>query len=109
MRVLNQLDPHQLSRVVGEADRGLPDPGAVLPNLTRASLLLRNTTADFKGQGRELLDNFQVLLQNASFVGPALAGADRAIRDLGPVLNIFWTSAHAQRLESDSSHGHRAL
>lgn len=95
VRVLNQLDPHQLSRVVGEADAGLPDPGRVLPNLSRTSLLLRNTTADFKGQGRELLDNFQVLLQNASFVGPALSGAEPSVRDLGPPLNTTWNGAWA--------------
>jgi phospholipid/cholesterol/gamma-HCH transport system substrate-binding protein len=92
VRVLNQLDPHQLGRVVGEADVGLPDPGRVLPNLSRTSLLLRNTTAAFKGRGRELLDNFQVLLQNASFVGPSLAGAEPSVRDLGPVLNAAWDS-----------------
>lgn len=90
VRVLNQLDPRQLGRVVGEADVGLPDPGRVLPNLSRTSLLLRNTTAGFKGRGRELLDNFQVLLQNASFVGPALAAAEPSVRDLGPVLNAAW-------------------
>lgn len=90
VRVLNQLDPHQLGRVVGEADAGLPDPGRVLPNLSRTSLLLRNTTAGFNGYGRELLDNFQVLLQNASFVGPALAAAEPSVRDLGPVLNVTW-------------------
>ena len=93
VRVLNQLDPHQLSRVVSEADAGLPDPGFVLPNLTRASLLLRNTTADFKGQGREMLDNFQVLLQHAGFVGPALAGGSPSVRDLGPLLHILWNDA----------------
>jgi phospholipid/cholesterol/gamma-HCH transport system substrate-binding protein len=90
VRVLNQLDPHQLSRVVGETDVGLPDPTRVLPNLARASLLLRNTTADFKGKGRELLDNFQVLLQNASFVGPALAGAEPSVRDMGPNIRAAW-------------------
>jgi phospholipid/cholesterol/gamma-HCH transport system substrate-binding protein len=90
VRVLNQLDPHQLSRVVGEADTALPDPGIVLPNLARASSLLRNTTADFKGQGREMLNNFQVLLQNAGFVGPALAEAAPPIRDLGPPLQAVW-------------------
>jgi hypothetical protein len=93
VRVLNQLDPHQLSRVVSEADTGLPDPGFVLPNLARASLLLRNTTADFKGRGREMLDNFQVLLQNAGFVGPALAGGAAPIQDLGPLINISWNDA----------------
>lgn len=90
VRVLNQLDPHQLSRVVGETDVGLPDPTRVLPNLARASLLLRNTTADFKGKGRALLDNFQVLLQNASFVGPALAGAEPSVRDMGPNIRAAW-------------------
>lgn len=94
-RVLNQLDPHQLSKVIGEADTGLPDPGRVLPNLTRASVLLRNTTASLKGQGRELLDNFQVLLQNASFVGPSLAGSAPSIRDLGPMTNIVWSAFFA--------------
>ena len=76
VRVLNQLDPQQLSRVVSEADAGLPDPAVVLPNLARASLLLHNTTADFKGQGRELLDNFQVLLQKC---GLCRAGTGRSI------------------------------
>jgi phospholipid/cholesterol/gamma-HCH transport system substrate-binding protein len=94
-RVLNQLDPDQLHRVIAEADTGLPDPGRVLPNLTRTSMLLRNTTADFKGKGRELLDNFQVLLQNAGFVGPALAGAAPAVRDLGPQLQDVWSVSFA--------------
>ena len=93
VRVLNQLNPQQLSRVVGEGDAGLPDPNSVLPNLARASLLLRNTTADFKGEGRELLDNFQVLLQNAGFVGPALAGTAPGIRDLAPPLRVVWSDA----------------
>jgi phospholipid/cholesterol/gamma-HCH transport system substrate-binding protein len=102
VRVLDQLDPQQLSRVIAEADAGLPDPGLVLPNLARASLLLRNTTADFKGQGREMLNNFQVLLQNAGFVGPALAGAAPPIRDLGVIANplmngIFKTGFQATR------------
>jgi hypothetical protein len=65
----------------------------VLPNLARTSLLLRNTTANFKGQGREVLANFQVLLQNAGFVGPALAGGAPPVRDLGPVLNLGWNNA----------------
>ncbi|WP_459976314.1 MlaD family protein [Mycobacterium avium] len=93
VRVLNQLDPKQLGNVVGEADMALPDPAAVLPNLARASLLIRNTVAGFKGQGREMLDNFQVLLRNAGFVGPALAGAGPPVRDIGPVFNIIWNHA----------------
>jgi virulence factor Mce-like protein len=95
VRVLNQLDPQQLSAVVGEADEGLPDPGRVLPNLARASVLLRNTTVDFKGQGRELLDNFQVLLQNADFVGPSLAGAAPGVQDLATLIHAGWNNGFA--------------
>jgi hypothetical protein len=58
-------------------------------------VLLLNTTADFKGQGRELLDNFQVLLQNAGFVGPALAGAAPGFRDLAPPLRVVWNGSVA--------------
>jgi phospholipid/cholesterol/gamma-HCH transport system substrate-binding protein len=96
VRVLDQLDPQQLSRVVGEADAALPDPGTVLPNLARASLLLRNTVADFNGQGRELLSNFQVLLQNAGWVGPALARSAPSVRDFGTVINILWNDVWNQ-------------
>jgi phospholipid/cholesterol/gamma-HCH transport system substrate-binding protein len=91
VRVLNQMDPQQLSRVVHEADAGLPDPAVVLPNLARTSMLLRNMTAGFKGKGQDLLDNFQVLLQNASFVGPALSQASPSLRALGPELSLVWT------------------
>jgi phospholipid/cholesterol/gamma-HCH transport system substrate-binding protein len=40
-----------------------------------------------------LLDNFQVLLQNAGFVGPALAGIAPGIRDLAPPLRVVWSDA----------------
>lgn len=79
VRVLNQLDPGALKRIVGEMDSGLPDPVAVLPNLARTSVLLQNTVTGMRGRGQEVLDNFQVLLQNAGWVGPVLA-------DLGPEL-----------------------
>jgi phospholipid/cholesterol/gamma-HCH transport system substrate-binding protein len=103
VRVLNQLDPHQLSRVVGEADTGLPDPGVVLPNLAHASVLLRNTTADFKGKGRELLDNFQVLLQNAGFVGPALAKGAPTLYPLGTTIATGWDTGFVLPIESKPS------
>ena len=93
VRVLNQLDPHQLSRVVGEADAGLPDPGSVAPNLANASVLLRNMTRDLKGQGRETLANLQVLLQNAGFVGPAIAESSGPLREIGPPLHMIWNSS----------------
>ncbi|MGV0795437.1 MlaD family protein [Mycolicibacterium elephantis] len=73
VRVLNQLDPGQLERTVNEADLALPDPDRVLPNLVRASQLLRNMTVSMDGRGQEVLANFQTLLQNADWVGPTLA------------------------------------
>ncbi len=69
VRVLNQLDPGQLKRTLAEADAALPDPQQVLPNLARASLLLRNMTEGMDGRGQEVLDNAQALLQNAGWVG----------------------------------------
>lgn len=82
VRVLNQLDRGSLERITNEADTGLPPPNSVLPNLSRTSRLLRNTAADMHGRGRELLDNVQVLLGNAGWLGPALA-------DLTPMVNTF--------------------
>jgi phospholipid/cholesterol/gamma-HCH transport system substrate-binding protein len=72
-RVLSQLDPNALQRIVNETDEALPGPTAVLPNLSRSATLLRNTAANMKGKGRDLLENFQALLRNADFVGPVLA------------------------------------
>lgn len=72
-RVLNQLDPDALERIVNEADTAIPPPDGVLPNLVNASKLLRNVAADMNGRGAALLDNFQTLLRNASWVGPVLA------------------------------------
>jgi virulence factor Mce-like protein len=73
VRVLNQLDPGSLERTVNEADQALPDPDRVLPNLVRASQLLRSMTVSMDGRGQEVLANFQTLLQNADWVGPTLA------------------------------------
>ena len=55
VRVLNQMDPVQVGRLVDEADRALPDEQTVLPNLTRAATLLRNTVKDMNGSGSEVL------------------------------------------------------
>lgn len=94
-RVLNEMNPDELSRVVGEADSGLPDPNVVLPNLANASLLLRNTTADFRGQGREVLRNFETLLENASWVGPTLAASAPTLGQIGRGLhNTSNNAAH---------------
>jgi phospholipid/cholesterol/gamma-HCH transport system substrate-binding protein len=73
VRVLNQLDPGALDRIINETDTALPNPTTVLPNLSHAATLLRNTAATMNGKGRDLLDNFQALFRNADFVGPVLA------------------------------------
>ncbi|MCV7205074.1 MCE family protein [Mycolicibacterium peregrinum] len=83
VRVLNQLDPEQLKRILGEADAALPDPVAVEPNLSRASMLLNSTAKGMHGRGQEVLGNFQTLLQNAGWVGPALADVQHPLRGLG--------------------------
>jgi phospholipid/cholesterol/gamma-HCH transport system substrate-binding protein len=83
VRVLNQMDPGQLKRIVDEADIALPDPGQVLPNLSRASLLTRNMVAGMHGQGREVLDNLQTLLRNAGWVGPTLGVLGPSVRATG--------------------------
>ncbi|NDJ90079.1 MULTISPECIES: MlaD family protein [Mycolicibacter] len=79
-RVLSQADPDAVERILVEGDAALPDPNSVLPNLTHASELLRNTAADMHGHGRVLLSNFQTLLQNAGWVGPTLANTVPGIR-----------------------------
>lgn len=83
VRVLNQLNPPALKRIVGETDAALPDPVAVLPNISHASTLLRNTIADFHGSGRAMLDNVQKLLKHAEYVAPALTGLTPRITELG--------------------------
>jgi virulence factor Mce-like protein len=83
VRVLNQLDPGQLERIVDEADVALPDPGEVLPNLSRASLLARNMVVGMHGKGQEVLDNLQTLLRNAGWVGPTLAELGPSVRATG--------------------------
>jgi phospholipid/cholesterol/gamma-HCH transport system substrate-binding protein len=90
VRVLDQLDPGQLERIVGEADTALPPPNSVLPNITHASNLLRNAAADTRGRGRELLDNFQTLLQNSQWLGPTLADITPSIRQLGPLIQALF-------------------
>jgi phospholipid/cholesterol/gamma-HCH transport system substrate-binding protein len=105
VHMLNQLDPGQLKRVIGEADAGLPDPYSVLPNLKRASMLLRNTITDLNGRGKKVLENSQSLVENAGFVGPALADATPALRDLGPALAAFFNNSArlSTRLPAPSS------
>lgn len=90
VRVLNQLDPGPLERIIDVSDTALPDPAAVLPNVSRASTLLRNTANDMNGSGRVLLENFQTLLQNSAWAGPVLAGINPGLVDAGRALQDLY-------------------
>lgn len=92
VRVLNQLDPRALERIIGEVDTALPDTNAVLPNLSRTSRLLRNTAADMNGRGRELLANFQILLGNSGWLGPVLADLTFQIDSYSPHLRTLFST-----------------
>jgi phospholipid/cholesterol/gamma-HCH transport system substrate-binding protein len=82
-RVLQQMDPGALQRVIAEANAALPDPTSVLPNLSRASVLLNNEVNAMNGRGRLLLRNFQTLLRNAEWVNPALVSLTPSVRNVG--------------------------
>jgi virulence factor Mce-like protein len=90
VRVLNQLDPDAINRLVREADEALPDQQVVLPNLHRASVLLRNAVTSMDGRGSEVLKNMEILLQNADWLGPRIAEINPALLALGtPVEQMF--------------------
>lgn len=95
VRVLNQLDPEALKRVIGEVDTGLPEANSVLPNLSHTARLLRNTVADLNGNGAEVLDNFQVLLGHASWLGPVLAQFISEMNVLNPTFRLAVSSTVA--------------
>jgi len=83
VRVLNQLDPDALKRIISESNAALPDPTKVLPNLARASTLFNNMLNGLNGQGRALLSNFQALLVNADWVNPDLTSLTPEVVSLG--------------------------
>jgi hypothetical protein len=89
-RVLDQMDPGALKRVISEADTARPDPTTVLPNLSRASILLNNTVHEMNGRGRLLLGNFQTLLANAEWVNPILTGLTPPVREIGKGIQDFF-------------------
>jgi virulence factor Mce-like protein len=83
VRVLDQLDPGALERMINEGDTALPGPATVLPNISRASTQLRNVAADVDPLGRKMLDNFQTLLQNSAWVGPLFNSLSPPLSDAG--------------------------
>lgn len=88
-RVLDQMDPEALKRVIGESDTAFPDPSTVLPNLSRASVVLNNTVNEMNGRGRLLLGNFQTLLANAEWVSPILSSLTPQVREMGKAAQDF--------------------
>ena len=86
VRVLDQMDPAAIERIIAEADTALPDPNVVLPNLTRASTLFNNMLNGLNGQGRVLLSNFQALLRNAEWVNPNLTTLTPYVTNIG----LYW-------------------
>ncbi len=105
VRVLDQLDPNALNRLVAQADRALPDQDAVLPNLTRASALLRNAVAGMNGQGAQVLENFQTLLSNAGWVGPKIAEITPSLLALGVPMNKMFVNALHVVIDTGSPEG----
>jgi phospholipid/cholesterol/gamma-HCH transport system substrate-binding protein len=83
VRVLNQLEPGAIRRIINESDAALPDPKAVLPNLSRASTLVNNMVNGMNGQGHQLLSNFQTLLRNAEWVNPVLTNLTPQTQTIG--------------------------
>lgn len=92
VRVLHQLDPDALARIISESNAALPDPTVVLPNLSRASVLFNNLVSGMNGQGRALLRNFQTLLQNAEWVNPDLTGITPYLLTTGVYWQDFYKS-----------------
>ncbi|MCX2930586.1 MlaD family protein [Mycobacterium sp. CVI_P3] len=82
-RVLSQMNPEALNRVISETDTALPDPTTTLPSLSRASRMLNNTVDEMNGRGQLLLGNFQTLLANAEWVSPILEFLTPHIREIG--------------------------
>ncbi len=84
VRVLNQMDPGQLNRLVDETDRALPPTKEVLPNLTRAGTLLRDTANGMQGRGSDMLSGVQTLLAEGAYIGPALSEISPPLLATGP-------------------------
>ncbi|BBY38057.1 hypothetical protein MMAN_21910 [Mycobacterium mantenii] len=88
-RILSQVDSEAVERILGEVNTAMPNERAVLPNLSHASKLLRNTAADMHGKGRVLLGNFQTLLRNSGWLGPAVADITPGTEESAPAVKYI--------------------
>lgn len=85
-RILNQLEPDALQRIVAEANAAFPDPVAVLPNLSRATTLFNNMLNGLNGEGRVLLSNFGTLIRNSEWINPDLTAFTPNVAKIG----VYW-------------------
>lgn len=85
-RILDQLEPGALQRIITEAHAAFPDPARVLPNLSRASTLFNNMLNGLNGEGRVLLSNFGTLIRNTEWLGPDL----NAITPNVTLAGLYW-------------------
>jgi virulence factor Mce-like protein len=83
VRMLHQMNPEALARIISESDAALPDPVTVLPNLSRASNTFNNMLNGLNGEGRELLSNFGTLIHNSEWVNPDLTAFTPIARKAG--------------------------
>lgn len=85
-RILNQLEPGALQRIISEAHAALPDPVRVLPNLSRAATLFNNMLNSLNGEGRTLLSNFGTLIRNSEWINPDLTAFTPILTTIG----LYW-------------------
>jgi phospholipid/cholesterol/gamma-HCH transport system substrate-binding protein len=85
-RILNQLEPGALQRIISEADAAFPDPVRVLPNLSRATTLFNNMLNGLNGEGRVLLSNFGTLIRNSEWINPDLTAVTPNVTLIG----LYW-------------------
>ena len=89
-RILNQLEPGALQRIIAEADAAFPDPVRVLPNLSRASTLFNNMLNGLNGEGRVLLSNFGTLIRNSEWINPDLTAFTPNLTLIGQYTQDFF-------------------
>lgn len=85
-RILDQLEPGALQRVIAEANTAFPNPAAVLPNVARATTLFNNMLNGLNGEGRVLLGNFGTLVRNSTWINPDLTAWTPDIRATA----VYW-------------------
>ena len=89
-RILDQLEPGALQRIINEANAAFPDPVRVLPNLSRATTLFNNMLNGLNGEGRVLLSNFGTLIRNSEWINPDLTAVTPNVTTIGVYLQDFY-------------------